>query len=311
MANIRQAKEILNALGMPLSQQNENACWTLLALASLAPTDSWDKATASCIRIHDMITFLSVSHDKKYAENSRETIRRQALHQFVQGGLAVLNPDSPLRPTNSPNSCYCLTPEALEVLHAFGTPEYPKSCDEFIAAKGRLATRYGGRGRKKGIPVTLPGGKTLALSPGAHNELQAAVVRDFGSYYVPGAQVLYLGDTANKMLLVEEEVLQKLKVPMTKHDKLPDVLFHLQSEGLLVLVEVVTSHGPLSPKRLLELEDVMAECTLQRIYVTAFPDFKEFRKHLEEIAWGTEVWLADCPDHVIHYNGPSLYLRET
>ena len=71
------------------------------------------------------------------------------------------------------------------------------------------------------------------------------------------------------------------------------------------LIEAVTSHGPVSPKRYYELEKMLSHVPATRVYVSAFPNFKEFKTHITDIAWETEVWISDVPDHLIHFNGPS------
>jgi hypothetical protein len=143
----------------------------------------------------------------------------------------------------------------------------------------------------------------LSLSPGKHNKVQAAVVKQFAPRFAPGAKLLYLGDTAKKNLFNDNERLSNLGVPITEHDKLPDVVLHDVSRNWLCLVEAVTSHGPMSPKRVYELEKMFAQCPIGKVFVTAFQNFDEFRKHLKKIAWETEVWIAEIPDHLIHYNG--------
>jgi hypothetical protein len=59
----------------------------------------------------------------------------------------------------------------------------------------------------------------------------------------------------------------------------------------------------MTPKRIVELEHMLKDCKLGKVYVTAFPDFTEFRRHLNTIAWETEVWIMIHPEHMIHYNG--------
>lgn len=44
----------------------------------------------------------------------------------------------------------------------------------------------------------------------------------------------------------------------------------------------------------------------RKVYVSAFPDFTEFKKHSTNIAWETEIWLVDFPEHMIHFNGDRL-----
>jgi len=143
----------------------------------------------------------------------------------------------------------------------------------------------------------------LQLSPGSHNEVQAAVVEQFAPRFAPGSVVLYLGDTAKKNLHVATEKLIELGIPVTDHDKLPDVILLDTKNNWLFLVEVVTSHGPMTPKRLVELEEMFSKCDLGKVFVSAFPDFAEFRRHTSEISWETEIWIAENPDHMIHYNG--------
>ena len=94
-----------------------------------------------------------------------------------------------------------------------------------------------------------------------------------------------------------------LHFPITEHDKLPDVVIYDEKRNWIFLVEAVTSHGPMSYKRVLEIELMLANCPAGLIYVSAFPDMAEFRRHTSKIAWDTEVWIAELPDHLIHYNG--------
>ena len=152
------------------------------------------------------------------------------------------------------------------------------------------------------IPL-VSGEKEYFLSPGEHNLLQVAVVEDFAPRFAPGGKLLYIGDTENKDLYVDKESLSALNIVITEHSKLPDIIISDTKREWLLLIKVVTSHGPVSPKRLVELEELTAQCPYGIVYVTAFPDAKEFRKHVVDIAWETEVWLADTPDHMIHFNG--------
>jgi hypothetical protein len=143
----------------------------------------------------------------------------------------------------------------------------------------------------------------LTLSPGDHNELQSKIVEEFGARFVPGGRLLYLGDTAQKNLFLDEKMFSELGVAAPDRDKLPDVVFYDEKRDWIFLVEAVTSHGPMSPKRIIELRDMFSGCESGIVYVTAFFDFKTFREFAGDIAWETEVWLAEMPGHLIHYNG--------
>lgn len=99
------------------------------------------------------------------------------------------------------------------------------------------------------------------------------------------------------------ERLKTLHVSITEHDKLPDIVLHDENRQWLFLIEAVTSHGPMTPKRVVELQKMFARYDAGCVYVSAFPDLAEFRRHLKQIAWETEVWIAEMPEHLIHFNG--------
>ena len=128
-------------------------------------------------------------------------------------------------------------------------------------------------------------------------------MEDFAPRFAPGSIVLYLGDTAEKRLLVAADILKTLNIPEMNHDKLPDVVLWHKRRNWLLLVEAVTTHGPVSPKRHAELEAMLKECPAERVYVTAFTNFTGFKKYASEIVWESEVWIAEFPDHMIHFNG--------
>ncbi len=304
MLEIAEDQEILAALGMPAAQRNEMAALTLLALCGLKPEDDWLSATRQSLTVtKGIMAFIRAHYGRDYAPNTRETFRRQVLHQFVQGKIADYNPDKPELPTNSPKAHYAISEAALIVIRAYGTEQWESVVRTFRETQGNLMTVYQSSRDRHTIPVHLPDGTTLTLSPGEHNELQAQVISQFAPQFAPGAVLLYLGDTADKDLYVATEQLASLGIPVTEHDKLPDIILHDTARNWLFLIEVVTSHGPMTPKRVLELNAMLHNCDAGNVFVTAFPTFSEFRKHLKAIAWETEVWIAEVPDHLIHYNG--------
>lgn len=303
MSKIEDAKTILKDLGLPVAQQNEISAYTLLALCGLRPRDSWSKATRRSLKISKgIMAFVLDTHKKKYAPNTRETFRRQVLHQLVQARIVDYNPDNPSLPVNSPNAHYALTKEALQVIQLYGTKSWKKAAEAFKASSAALSKKYIKERSAVLIPVKL-NRRVIKLSAGQHNEVQAAIVHSFASRFAKGGMVLYLGDTANKDLFIDEKMLKELEIPIDQHSKLPDVIIYDDKKNWLFLIEAVTSHGPVSPKRIIEMEQLLKDCKSGKIYVTAFPDFNEFKKHSKNIAWETEVWLADTPEHMIHFNG--------
>ena len=303
MSKIEEARDILERIGLPTAQQNDISCLTLLALAGLSEDDPWDNSSKPSLTIHQILQFMGETYGREYAENTRETVRRQVIHQFVQARLVDRNPDDPDLATNSPRTHYGLTDEALKVLRLYGEGAWESSLLAFRSSQGTLLEVYRRRRQMREIPVRISTGEEIRLSPGSHNKLQADVVSDFGTRFAPGSILLYLGDAAQKLLHLDRKKLDELSIPFTEHDKLPDVLLYDEERNLLFLIEAVTSHGPVSPKRVEELEATLNNCTAERLYVTAFPDFRQFKRHADNIAWETEVWIADIPDHLIHFNG--------
>jgi type II restriction enzyme len=304
VSKIEEAQEILRALGLPRGQQNEMSALTLLALCGLMPDQPWSKARREPVTVtKGIMEFVDAQYGKHYAPNTRETFRRQVLHQFVQARIADYNPFEQDLPTNSPRAHYALTEAALAAIRTYGTRRWSAAAKDFIGKQGSLLAVYQRRRTRRLVPVRLPEGELLQLSPGKHNELQAAVVEEFAPRFAPGASLVYLGDTAKKNLHMDEVALQQLGVSITEHDKLPDVVLHDGDRNWLFLIEAVTSHGPVTPKRVVELEAMVKGSSAGPVYVSAFPDVAEFRKHLREIAWETEVWIAEIPDHLIHFNG--------
>lgn len=304
MSKIEEAQEILKALGLPPAQYNEMAALTFLAICNIKENDKWAKATRQSLGVtKGIITFVNENYGKSYAPNTRETFRRQVLHQFVQARVVDYNPDNPSLPVNSPRAHYALTSEVLEVVKTYKTRNWKKSLKNFIENVGKLSAVYLKERELNQIPVEIQKGKILKLSAGKHNVVQAAIVEQFAPRFANGGTLLYLGDTANKNLYVDEKGLKDLGIPIDQHSKLPDVVIYDKKRKWLFLIEAVTSHGPVSPKRLLELEEFLKNCKVGKVYVTAFPDMTEFKKHSNNIAWETEVWLMEVPDHMIHFNG--------
>lgn len=304
MADVQEAQNILRALGMPPAQCNRMSGPTLIALCGLKPHTPWSEAgRRECTVTKGIMDHLRQHFGAEYAPNTRETFRRQVLHQFVQGRIADYNPFEPDLPTNSPRAHYAITNAALKVVRLYDTPEWSSAVADFIREQGALTERYDpGRDYHK-APIRLPDGREVQLSPGKHNLLQKAVIEEFSPRFAPGARLLYLGDTDRKDLHVDVAGLARLGIAITDHDKLPDIAIHDEGRKWLLLIEAVTSHGPMTPARVLDLEALFKASSLGSVYVSAFPDFVEFRKHMSAIAWETEVWIADQPDHLIHYDG--------
>ena len=304
MGKLQEAQQILKALGLNKAQQNEISALTLLALCNIKENEKWKNATKQSLKVtKGIMSFVNDKYKVNYAPNTRETFRRQVLHQFIQACIIEYNPDNPKLPVNSPNAHYAVSDTALAAIKTFGTTKWKKAVADFITRREITLNHYKKERAQNLIPVRINKKLELKLSSGKHNEVQAAVIKQFIPHFAKNGIVLYLGDTAEKDLYMDKKILDELNIPIDRHSKLPDIMIYDKTKNWLYLIEAVTSHGPTTPKRIIELEDLLIKCKAGKIYITAFPDFSEFKRHISEIAWETEVWLADTPQHMIHYNG--------
>lgn len=301
--NIAAALKILTDLGFPRAQLNDRSALTLLALADLTPTKKWSQVSAPLMGITPIMDWARTHYGAEYAPNTRETFRRQTMHQFRDAGLALYNPDKPDRAVNSPAAVYQLGPEALAVLATYGTPAWQAKLDAYLVEKSSLAERYAAARDLVRIPVQIGNGETLHLSAGDHSELIRAIIEEFAPRFAPNSVLIYAGDTGAKMGFFDEKRLADLGVTVDNHGKMPDVVLHYVDRDWLLLVESVTSHGPVDAKRHAELMTLFAGSKAGLVYVTAFPNRPVMGRYLSDIAWETEVWVADAPTHLIHFNG--------
>lgn len=300
---IDEALQILADLGLPPAQRNERSALTLLALIDLKPDGNWSDLKAPLMGVTPIMEWIGKHYGKVYAPNTRETIRRQTLHQFVDAGIALYNPDEPTRSVNSPKAVYQISPDCLALLKTHRTADWDVKLLAYLEQWQTLAQRYAREREMNMVPVKISNGKELRLSAGEHSELIRDIIEKFAPRFAPGSELVYAGDTGEKMGHFEEDLLKSLGVVVDNHGKMPDVILYWQERNWLLLVESVTSHGPVDGKRHEELAKLFAKSTAGLVYVTAFPSRVTMGKYLSDIAWETEVWNADAPTHLIHFNG--------
>ena len=301
--NIARSLRILASLGLPSEQRNERSALCLLALLNLGRGNSMDQAEAPLIGITPMMEFTLEQYGKKYAPNTRETFRRQTMHQFVEAGLALYNPDDPSRPVNSPKAVYQIEPSALDLIRKFGSVDWERSLAEYLSTRNTLVAKYAQPRMMAQVPVQVAPGREIKLSPGLHSKLIKAIVEEFGSRFAPNGLLIYVGDTGDKWRYYDENALASLGIKVDSHGKMPDVILHDKDRNWLLLIESVTSHGPVNGKRHAELVKLFSCSSAGLVFVTAFPSRGLMTRYLSEIAWETEVWVADAPTHLIHFNG--------
>lgn len=312
-SRVDEALQILEAINFPLALKTADAqrrlARILLAVGKLSPktpwsqTAVWEGAGSWCPRSRDVIDFLNANYGEKISSGSYDDIRRKNLDFLVASGLVLRSPANPNAATNDSTRGYAVNPAAAGLFRGFGTSAWKKAVAAFTAAYPRLDELLLRKRDQKKIAVKLPAGKSIELLAGSHNEIQKAIIEEFLPRFVPGAEVLYVGDAAQKTVLIEEKRLRELNFFELAHDRLPDVVAFDPKRGWIFLVEAVHSSNPVSHLRHLQLEQLTAKCTAGVVFVSAFQDRKSFAKWIGDISWETEVWLAESPDHMIHFNG--------
>lgn len=303
MDKLEVAKHLLARVGMPAEQQSALCCRSLLAMAKLAKSTPYSQATNEWVRIHDIIAFISDHYGVDYAENSRETFRKRAMHAVRAAALIEDNGKS----TNSPNYRYRITSEFLVVIQNMSGSKKALRDDnayltQFIANHESLTEIYASKKKMQKLPVRI-NNQDFTFSPGKHNQLQKAIIEEFAPRFAPNSECLYVGDTTQKDLVKDVDKLSSIGFEITLHDKMPDVVLYREDKNWVYFVEAVTSVGPMNPKRVSEITAMTENVSSGMIFVTAFLDFATFKKFSEQLAWETEVWIADMPEHMIHLNG--------
>jgi len=301
---IKKTVEILHELDLPRAQQNKRSALTLLALLDMKVDTPWSDASSPLRGITEMMDYFRDHFGVKYAPNTRETVRRQTVHQFVQAGLILANPDNPSRPVNSPDTRYQIEGSALNLMRSYGSPSWEANLRSYLKSVASSKKLHEKERAMALIPVKLPNGDELKLTAGGQNELIKPIIEKLCPRYLPGGIVVYIDDAGPKR---KEKALEYLKdqlgIKIDIHGKMPDVIVHMPEKGWLILIEAVTSHGPIDIKRHNELKDLFQKPDLGLIFVTAFLDRQTMGRYLSEIAWETEVWVAQTPTHLIHFNG--------
>ena len=303
---INEALDILERVGIPINTKTQRAkekiAVCFLAVASV--TKDWTAASDHThLKTREIITFINTHFEENVSLGSYDDIRRKDLKLLVIADLIINSADNLSAATNDPTRGYALHPDFKNLITNYGASSWEKKLKAFNKDKPSLAELLAKKRNIEQIPVTLPDGKPLQLSLGEHNILQKEIIEQFLPRFGSDCEVLYIGDTSNKMLHIDESTLKELSFFKLSHDELPDIIALSKKNNWLYLIEAVHSSGPMSEIRVHELKKLLKDCKAELIFVTAFLTKTDFRKWTMEIAWETEVWIADNPDHLIHFNG--------
>lgn len=299
---------ILDCFGIPLDstpRRLERMAIAFLASGDIKTLDDFktikDWNSGYSLKTRDIINFVNKHFNEKIRLGSYDDIRRKDLKLLTIAEVVLRS--SPNSATIDSTRGYSINPTYAELIKNFGAKEWEKTVSEKLKNIEPLSQKLKRARTIQKIDVFLPSGYKLSFSAGEHNDLQKAIIEEFLPRYGYGAEVLYVGDTTDKYLYLDKEKLVTLKFFEISHEELPDVIAYSEKKNWLYLIEAVHSLGPISEIRLLQLQELTKDCTAEIIYVTAFLTRQKFRQFMTEIAWETEVWIADNLDHLVHFNG--------
>lgn len=301
---ISETLKVLEAIGMPNEQLNARTAVTLLALLDLTPNINWAQAKKPMLTIRGILDFSRNKYNIKYAENTRESIRKYSVKQLVEAGVLIHNPDDPKRPVNSSKNCYQIDDLSLSLFTKFGSSDWDKALASYLKKRPKLVESFAKHRQMNRLTLKTKKDISINISPGKHSLLIKLIVEEFAERFAPGGELVYIGDTESKWGYFDEPLLKSLGVNVSIHGKMPDVIIYYREKNWLLLIEAVASSGPVDSIRHTELEQLFANCSAGLVYVTAFPDRGNLmKKYLSVVAWETEVWCATDPTHLIHFNG--------
>ncbi len=308
---VEQGLIILQDLGVPLEnlteRRKEKMAKAFLAVAGLKPGMSWSQAKDNDdkhqLLSRQIIAFMNAHLGEKIADSSYDDIRRKDLVLPEAASIVLKSAKNPDANTNDGTRGFALNPTAAKAIRKFGTPQWQTSVEQFMSGREALSEELNRKRSLARIPVQINSDVALTFSPGKHNILQKQVIDSFLTIFGFGATVLYVGDTTDKYLYIDKAKLEEINFFKISHDKLPDVVAFSSEKNWLYLIEVVTTANPITEMRRRTLLQLTAGCTADVIFITAFPDRLTYRKFAKDIAWETEVWIAESPEHMIHFNG--------
>lgn len=300
--------DILGEVGIPLngtSRRLEKMSMACLAVGNIKSCFSEAQSADDnrFLTTREIISFENTHYGENISSGSYDDIRRKDLLLPVQAHVVLNSSSIDAQATNNPTRGYALSPLFATLLRYYGTKQWKRRLTDYKKKVNLLKEELERKRNMEKIPVKLPSGFELELSAGEHNILQKHIIEDFLPRFGMGAEVLYIGDTSDKFLYMNKERLEQIGFFALKHDELPDVVAYCENKNLLFLIEAVHSAGPMSEIRVMKLKRQLEKCTAIPIFATTFLNKKEFRKWVTEIAWETEVWIADSPEHMIHFNG--------
>ena len=305
---VKEMQSILIDIEMPQKLTNLRSVLTLLAMAKLTNDKNWKQTSEDYSRIHDLIAFINEHYPDKdgtdskrggYSENSRESFRKESIALFRD---AEIIEDSNEASTNSGNTSYRLRSETARLFKSFGSDRWEDELSRYKRYHEAYKDKYNQlRKIDKGLSVQY-GGKEFTLKRSSHNKLQKMILDEFATRFASGAELLYIGDAADRDTVKNIDRMEELGIHVfNKSALLPDIILFDNAKNRIMFIEAYDSTGEMTSMRVAKLKELCSVPeNIELYFVTAFLTKKKMISKLLNIAWETHVWVAEEPDHMIH-----------
>lgn len=310
-AKILDAIDILKCVGVPTDdltpRRLEKMAMSFLSVCNIRADSKWSQTESlvdgRALRTREIIQYININFEENISFGSYDDIRRKDLLRPVQMGLIVKSANNPDADTNDGTRGYALDDSFASLVKSFGSAKWKDQVNKFKVDEDYI-NQFEGKRKLNKLEVKLEDGVTIKLDDGPHNQIQKAIVEQFLPIYGHGATVLYIGDTSEKHMHKYSAKMKELGLDIADRGMLPDIVAFSDNKQWIYLIEAVHSSNPLNPERCIELRrTVLNNCQYGVVFVTALLSRKDLSKWMSQIAWETEVWLADNPNHMIHFNG--------
>lgn len=302
---------ILSSVGVPVDdltpRRQEKMAMSFLSLCGMSASSGWSQTESlvngRILRTREIIEYINANFEESISSGSYDDIRRKDLVRPVGMGLIVKSASNPDADTNDGTRGYALDDRFADLVKSYGSAAWDEKLGDFEVDQDYI-DQFKGKREPKKLNVKLEEGVVILLDDGPHNQIQKAIIESFLPVYGHNATVLYVGDTSEKGMHKYSEKMKELGLNIADRGMLPDIVAFSEDKKWVYLIEAVHSSNPLNAERCIELKrTVLSNCPYGVVFVTAFLSRKDFAKWMPQIAWETEVWLADNPNHMIHFNG--------
>lgn len=315
---IKKVSQILDAVAFPADElARDDECgprWitrvptVLLTLSNVSPSDTlaqaaaWNDKQGLLLKNKQLISLYNERWNGNVGSGSYDYFYRCTLRYLIESGLAVANPDKPDRPINSPARVYGLTEAARNLLHNW-EEDSTKATASFLAEANQFRAEYVRARQERMIAVNVGGNKTIMMEGDGHNRLQKRIVEEFLPHFIGDFEVLYIAESENKTLKIDQEKILALGLEELLGGELPDIVAYCKSKDWIIIIEAFHTAGAITTSRLDRLKRTLGKAAAKTVFVTAFDTRSHYKQYCDAVAWRTEVWIAEEPTNMIHHDG--------